>query len=177
MLMRFTRVVWCPAPLLMLWTPFMLFMHPLPGSTASLNVLNILPVLCPTILRYQQHLPTGLHCSPSVGQVRFKSFLKSGCVLLVRKLKHRQVDAFSLPADSTRSSVIHILPSQVTDSRWFNSILLRFQDYSFTFWFLELFMVISVPILGAGFLQHHDLWMRCKDSEGVSQLLYKWFRD
>lgn len=141
----------------MLWTPFMLFMHPLPGSTASLNVLNILPVLCPAILRYQQHLPTGLHCSPSVGQVRFKSFLKSGYVLLVRKLKHRQVDAFSLPADSTRSSVIHILPSQVTDSRWFNSILLRFQDYSFTFWFLELFMVISVPILGAGFLQHHDL--------------------
>ena len=121
----------------------MLFIHPLPASTAWLNVLNILLVLCPAVLRYQLHLPTGLHCSPSVGQVRFKSSLKSGSVLLVQKLKHQQVDVFSLSTDSTCSSVIHILPSQVTDSRWFNSILLRFQDYSFTFWFLELFMVIS----------------------------------
>ena len=143
----------------------MLFIHPLPASTACLNILNVLLVLCPAVLRYQLHLPTGLHCSPSVGQVRFKSSLKSGSVLLVQKLKHQQVDAFSLSTDSTCSSVINILPSQVTDSRWFTVscsgsriIPLRFGSWNCS-WLFQL-APASVPILGAGFLQHHDLCMR-----------------
>ena len=41
------------------------------------------------------------------------------------------------------SNLLYNFRSQATYSRRLNSYLLRFQDYSFTFWFLELFLVIS----------------------------------